>query len=126
MAQNRYAVPLYLQAISLLIPSTSSKDGSVIPPENRCRGIVAPYQISHTYYLLTDYFAILPGAMLMNNLSSLFLSSNANVAQARAWATKALEVTEKAREGTRNPEPVPECESVIAAVLFNLGMLSEV
>ncbi|KDQ13333.1 hypothetical protein BOTBODRAFT_175646 [Botryobasidium botryosum FD-172 SS1] len=97
-----YAVPLYLQAISLLIPPTAKEDGTSVTPENRCRG-----------------------AMLMNNLASLLVSSNASVPQARAWAAKAFEVTLKARKDVPGEERLLECEHVLVAALFNLGMLDE-
>lgn len=65
----------------------------------------------------------------MNNLASLFASPPTNsTSQARLWALKALSITEAARaeEEKRANKPVEECEHVLAAILFNLGMLHEV
>lgn len=77
------------------------------------------------------------GASLMNNLSSLFATpppgsgTKSNIPQAKAWASKALEVVEKARteggSGTNSgSEDVIGCDQVLSTVLFNMGMLCEV
>jgi hypothetical protein len=66
----------------------------------------------------------------MNNLSSLFAISPENIAQAKSWALKAVEMAEKAKDEAngrgKRGEKIEECENVLAAALFNLGMLNEV
>ncbi|KAG8913655.1 hypothetical protein FRC02_005362 [Tulasnella sp. 418] len=72
----------------------------------------------------------------MNNLASLFATPtpahrNVNIPQAKAWASKALEIVTKARESyvVKSTNQLTEdqmlCEETVAVVLFNLGMLSE-
>ncbi|QRV90672.1 TPR-2 domain protein [Ceratobasidium sp. AG-Ba] len=107
-----YAVPLYLQAISILLPP--SKSTSRAPSiTDRCRG-----------------------AMLMNNLAEIFAtptsSKKANLEQATAWAKKGLAVAQKARSEIKPnadkkapDDPTSICESVLAVLVYNLGMLSE-
>ncbi|KIO16749.1 hypothetical protein M407DRAFT_33591 [Tulasnella calospora MUT 4182] len=105
-----YAVPLYVHAISTLLPppnaTTSGLFSSTPSPSigDRCKA-----------------------ATLMNNLSSLFASMTpVNVPQATSWAQKALEVAQKAEgESKSASEERLECQTVIAVVLFNLGMLNE-
>ncbi|KAG8990174.1 hypothetical protein FRB90_001874, partial [Tulasnella sp. 427] len=105
-----YAVPLYLNAISTLLPPQDKTTGGLFtftsPPSiaDRCKA-----------------------ATLMNNLSSLFASTTpVNIPQATAWAQKALEVAQKAEgESKRGSEDCLECQHVVAVVLFNLGMLNE-
>ncbi|KAG9075431.1 hypothetical protein FRC06_010086, partial [Ceratobasidium sp. 370] len=75
--RSDYAVPLYLQALSILLPP--SKSTSRTPTiADRCRG-----------------------ALVMNNLAEIFAtptsSRKANVEQATAWAKKGLAVAQKAR-----------------------------
>lgn len=78
----------------------------------------------------------------MNNLAEIFAKSSssrkANVEQATAWAKKGLAVAQKARseiilDSTGNSklkssgdDPTSICESVLAVLVYNLGMLSEV
>jgi hypothetical protein len=74
----------------------------------------------------------------MNNLAEIFAtptsSRKVNLEQATAWAKKGLAVAQKARgEIVPNPtgksfgdDPTPICESVLAVLVYNLGMLSEV
>ncbi|KAG8704247.1 hypothetical protein FRC08_002339, partial [Ceratobasidium sp. 394] len=106
-----YAVPLYLQALSILLPP--SKSTSRTPTiTDRCRG-----------------------ALLMNNLAEIFAtptsSRKANIEQATAWAKKGLAVAQKARgeivsnKKQSSDDPTPICESVLAVLVYNLGMLSE-
>ncbi|KAG8728991.1 hypothetical protein FRC12_021334, partial [Ceratobasidium sp. 428] len=107
-----YAVPLYLQAISILLPPKSTNRAPTIT--DRCRG-----------------------AMLMNNLAEIFAtptaSRKANIEQATAWAKKGLAVAQKARgeiaantgKKSSSDDPTPVCESVLAVLVYNLGMLSE-
>ncbi|KAJ1311850.1 hypothetical protein OPQ81_010311 [Rhizoctonia solani] len=110
-----YAVPLYLQALSILLPP--SKNSNRTPTiVDRCRG-----------------------ALLMNNLAEIFASPSpsrkANIEQATAWAKKGLAVAQKARgeippdsskKKAHSPDdPLTTCESVLAVLMYNLGMLSE-
>ncbi|CAE6344273.1 unnamed protein product [Rhizoctonia solani] len=113
--RSDYAVPLYLQAISILLPPSKSQTRapSIL---DRCRG-----------------------ALLMNNLAEIFASPSpsrkANIEQATAWAKKGLGVAQKARgeippdssKKTANSpdDPLATCESVLAVLMYNLGMLSE-
>jgi hypothetical protein len=74
----------------------------------------------------------------MNNLAEIFAtptsSREVNLEQATAWAKKGLAVAQKARgeivpNSTGKPsdnDPTPICESVLAVLVYNLGMLSEV
>ncbi|KAI0052142.1 hypothetical protein FA95DRAFT_1553815 [Auriscalpium vulgare] len=99
-----FAVPLYLQAISLLIPPTASR--KVASPDDLCRG-----------------------AQLMSNLSELFMrgaSTAAKLHQAEAWARQALALIEKtkARSNSRSDE-LQICEQALAVTLFNLGAIRE-
>ncbi|KZT01242.1 uncharacterized protein LAESUDRAFT_664358 [Laetiporus sulphureus 93-53] len=99
-----YAVPLYLQAISILVPPTSSKRSSTI--EERCRG-----------------------AQLMNNLAELAIRDEPTATkrkQAEAWARQGLATIEKTKASARGDEEgLMLCEEALAAVLFNLGSLLE-
>ncbi|KAJ4467742.1 hypothetical protein C8J55DRAFT_438603 [Lentinula edodes] len=90
-----FAMPLYLQAISLLIPPAPKKSTL----EDRCRG-----------------------AQLMGNLSEMIMRrppSSDTLVQAEAWASQALAVTKKAR--AESSKPIDQCEEVYAAALFNLA-----
>lgn len=96
-----FAMPLYLQAISMLIPPPPKK----APVEDRCRG-----------------------AQLMTNLADLILRTDAEknpdkLHQAQAWAKKALAVVEDARRSSK--EEVPLCETALAVVFFNLATLAQ-
>ncbi|CAE6408119.1 unnamed protein product [Rhizoctonia solani] len=107
-----YAIPLYLQALSILLPPSKSQLRAPTITD-RCRG-----------------------ALLMNNLAELFASPSAsrkaNIEQATAWAKKGLAVAQKARgeitpnlSKTSADDPLMTCESVLAVLMYNLGMLSE-
>ncbi|KIK74463.1 hypothetical protein PAXRUDRAFT_835970 [Paxillus rubicundulus Ve08.2h10] len=105
-----YAMPLYLQAISLLL-SPKMENISI---EDRCQA-----------------------AQLMNNLSELIMRHPPSPEirhQAEAWVRQAYGVTERIREtplppkrwfssGDQNSREV--CNQVSGVVLFNLGMLRE-
>ncbi|KAI0066840.1 hypothetical protein BV25DRAFT_1795961 [Artomyces pyxidatus] len=96
-----YAVPLYLQAISLLVPPMNS--GKSASPEELCRG-----------------------AQLMSNLSDLFMRgarTTATLHQAEAWARQALSLIEKTRSKSGNGIDI--CEQAFAVTLFNLGSIRE-
>lgn len=78
----------------------------------------------------------------MNNLAEIFAKSSssrkADIDQATAWAKKGLAVAQKARSEivpettgkskakTSEDDPTSICESVLAVLVYNLGMLSEV
>ncbi|KAJ4464927.1 hypothetical protein J3R30DRAFT_3317628 [Lentinula aciculospora] len=90
-----FAMHLYLQAISLLIPPAPEKSS----PEDRCRG-----------------------AQLMGNLSEMIMRrppTPETLHQAEAWASQALAVTRKARADAG--KPIAQCEEVYAATLYNLA-----
>ncbi|KAJ6487879.1 hypothetical protein C8R45DRAFT_994729 [Mycena sanguinolenta] len=94
-----YAIPLYIQGISLLVPD----DGTKSPPEDMCQG-----------------------AQLMNNIAELLVRGNLTPerqAQAETWAHKALSLLSSGRKNTK--EPIPTCELALCAALFNAGMLRE-
>jgi len=99
-----YAMPLYLQAISLLMPDSPGQPASL---ENRCRG-----------------------AQIMNNLSSLIMSkppTHATQTQAELWARKSAAVCgqeiNNAKKGDKNQLSV--CETTLAVALFNVASLRE-
>ncbi|KAF5373204.1 hypothetical protein D9757_010564 [Collybiopsis confluens] len=94
-----FAMPLYLQAISLLIPPAPKKSSA----EDRCRG-----------------------AQLMMNLSELIMRGQPTpqvLHQTESWATQALGVTKKARRELSKPADL--CEEVYAAALFNVATFRE-
>ncbi|THU86559.1 hypothetical protein K435DRAFT_782822 [Dendrothele bispora CBS 962.96] len=94
-----YAMPLYLQAISLLIPPVPK----TATPEEKCRG-----------------------AQLMGNLSELIMRQPPSpdvLHQAEAWASQALAVVKKARAESK--AVIPGCEEVYAAALFNVATFRE-
>ncbi|KAI0319235.1 hypothetical protein OF83DRAFT_1111472 [Amylostereum chailletii] len=96
-----FAVPLYLQAVSLLIPPPDSH--KVATSDELCKG-----------------------ALLMSNMSELFMRGAAtpeSMHQAEAWAGKALSIV----EGTRAKAgvPVDTCEQVLAVTLFNIASIHE-
>ncbi|OJA11845.1 hypothetical protein AZE42_04058 [Rhizopogon vesiculosus] len=106
-----YAMPLYLQAISLLLPPNAQN----VPVEDRCRA-----------------------AQIMNNLSELIMRRPPKPevrAQAEAWARQALGVIERAQVQPRSShwfgwgKPAEDerevCEQALGVVLFNLGSLRE-
>ncbi len=119
-----YAVPLYLQTLSILLPPSSPSTPSPTASE-RCKA-----------------------GLVMNNLSQLL--SGSNVKDATKWALKGLEVTDKtvqlacfesapqqqAAEGKKGVEVVQstqertqevrtECLGVKLTLLYNLGVLSD-
>lgn len=106
-----YAVPLYLQAISLLLPRKENN----VSVEHQCRA-----------------------AQLMNNLSELIMRRPPTPevrAQAEAWAHQALGIIERAQAQPRSPQwfgwgqPADDgreiCEQALGVVFFNLGSLRE-
>ncbi|EPQ50123.1 hypothetical protein GLOTRDRAFT_82573 [Gloeophyllum trabeum ATCC 11539] len=99
-----YAMTLYLQAISILMPPAGS--GTSASTEDSCRA-----------------------AQLMSNLSELIMRGAPTpdkLHQAEAWAQQALAVINKTTKTHRgNPEQIAGCEHALAAVLFNLGSLRE-
>ncbi|KAI6124575.1 hypothetical protein EDD16DRAFT_556538 [Pisolithus croceorrhizus] len=106
-----YAMPLYLQAISLLLPPGMQN----VSIQDRCEA-----------------------AQLMNNLSELIMRRPPTPEirhQAEAWARKALDVIEGAgkmplpRSGwfgySEDTSARSTCDQVLGVVLFNIGMLRE-
>ncbi|TFK49177.1 hypothetical protein OE88DRAFT_1663615 [Heliocybe sulcata] len=99
-----YAMTLYLQAISILMPPAGS--GNTTSAEDSCRA-----------------------AQLMSSLSELIMRRTPtpeNLHQAEAWAQQALAVVNKTVKTARgDPEQIAGCEAALGAVLFNLGSLRE-
>ncbi|THH19114.1 hypothetical protein EW146_g1984 [Bondarzewia mesenterica] len=97
--KTEYAIPLYLQAISLLVPPPNSGKTSSA------------------------------GAQLMSNLSELLMRGSPTpqkLHQADAWARQALSVIEKTQKNSRGPPgDLETCEQALAATLFNLASLRE-
>jgi hypothetical protein len=67
------------------------------------------------------------GAMMMNNMASILAtppdgSLKEDQVLAQKLVKQALEMVEKARGNGANPE----CERVLVAVLYNMGLMSEV
>ncbi|KAG6876858.1 hypothetical protein C0992_011531 [Termitomyces sp. T32_za158] len=94
-----FAMPLYLQAISVLVPP-SPEDTT---DEERCRG-----------------------AQLMANLSELIIRNQAKpteeiLRQAEAWALKGLQITMRAKE--KLPHIDSTCELAFAVTLYNVAAL---
>ncbi|KAH9915762.1 hypothetical protein B0H21DRAFT_326380 [Amylocystis lapponica] len=99
----QYAIPLYLQAISLLVPPASAKRRTTT--EEKCRG-----------------------AELMNNLSELSLRGPPTPEKrdrAEQWARQALSTIERTKASAAGDADLTTCETALAAVLFNLGSLLE-
>ncbi|KAH7905328.1 hypothetical protein BJ138DRAFT_1164970 [Hygrophoropsis aurantiaca] len=113
-----YAMPLYLQAISLLLPPPTSPQAANITVEDRCRA-----------------------AQLMNNLSELIMRSPPSpeiIHQAESWARQALGTIERAEAdaekskrswfgsgNSADKDGKELCEEVLGVVLYNLGSLKE-
>lgn len=113
-----YAVPLYLQTLSILLPPTNQSTRSPTASE-RCKA-----------------------GLIMNNLSQLL--SGSNVKDATKWALKGLDITDKTVQlaGFESPstsgqkevvqsseertqEVKYECLGVKLTLLYNLGVLSD-
>ncbi|KAF8633509.1 hypothetical protein AX15_001416 [Amanita polypyramis BW_CC] len=105
-----YALPLFLQAVSFLIPLPPQTS----PAADRCRG-----------------------AQTMSTISELIMRanpSNEGIAQAESWSRKALDITTDTKKkleqesrkwfsGVSGTDPV--CEVALAVSLFNIGVLRE-
>ncbi|KAF4613998.1 hypothetical protein D9613_007552 [Agrocybe pediades] len=98
-----YALPLYLQAISILIPPTPN----VSPVDDKCRG-----------------------AQLMGNMAELMVRnlhrSNVtaeSIGQAESWARKGLDVVTAARKVS--PIKFDVCEEAYALLLYNVAMIRD-
>jgi len=92
-----YAMPLMLQAVSILIPPPPQES----TPEDRCRG-----------------------AQLMTSISEMIIRNNLSretVQQAEQWAMKGLEVVVATRKASK--EPIGICEVAYAVQLFNMASL---
>ena len=127
---ERYAMPLYLQAISLLLPPNMEN----VNIEDRCEGASA-----RLLCLVLSPTRHLPvAAQLMNNLSELIMRRPPSPEirhQAEAWARQAYGLIECVQEtplprrgwfssGSEQSREV--CDQVLGVVLFNLGTLREV
>ncbi|SAM77547.1 uncharacterized protein UBRO_01815 [Ustilago bromivora] len=114
-----YAVPLYLQTLSILLPPTNTANNHSSTASERCKA-----------------------GLIMNNLSQLLSSSN--IKDATKWALKGLDITDKtvqlagfeASSSTglkevvqsteeRTQEVKHECLGVKLTLLYNLGVLSD-
>ncbi|KAJ2919874.1 hypothetical protein MD484_g568, partial [Candolleomyces efflorescens] len=94
-----YAMPLYLQAISILIPPPPQ----VSSAEDQCRA-----------------------SQLMGNISELILRTRndpESLVQAESWATKGLEVASRVRKSTLVKHP--SCEVAYAYMLYNLAAIRD-
>ncbi|KAJ9111710.1 hypothetical protein QFC19_001070 [Naganishia cerealis] len=106
--EHELANPLYVQAISTLLP-TSPEQAKVTgkpPVQDRCQAV-----------------------MLMNSLSSSMLNppSSNNIKAAKAWSLRALQLVDQALNETISDEKLQAaCERARIVTEFNLGMLSEV
>ncbi|KAG6808830.1 hypothetical protein H0H92_002744 [Tricholoma furcatifolium] len=94
-----FAMPLYLQAISVLVPSPPQESTD----EERCRG-----------------------AQLMANLSELIIRDHPKpsediLRQAEAWAVQGLHITMQAKDKLSTVNPT--CELAFAVALFNVAAL---
>ena len=95
-----YAMPLYLQAISILIPPPPQ----VTSADDQCRA-----------------------AQLMGNIAELILRTSmepASVEQAESWVNKGLEVASRVRKSTFRTHSI--CEHAYAMMLYNLAMIRDV
>ncbi|KAF8740058.1 hypothetical protein AX14_008965 [Amanita brunnescens Koide BX004] len=105
---DEYALPLFLQAISFLIPPPPKTS----PAVNRCQG-----------------------AQTMSSISDLIIRVNPTsdgIVQAESWSRKALDITTDARSKLRQesskwfsstPKTDPTCEFALAVSLYNIGVL---
>ncbi|KIY64987.1 hypothetical protein CYLTODRAFT_380096, partial [Cylindrobasidium torrendii FP15055 ss-10] len=96
-----FALTLYLQAISILIPPPPKES----PAEDKCRG-----------------------AMMMGHLVDLILRKPGKLTpekhhQADAWAKQGLMVIQKTRKESQ--EMVPLCEVAYSSALFNVGLMRQ-
>lgn len=113
-----FAMPLYLQAVSILIPPPPQETS----PENKCRGEWDVVSI-----LETTLTICLSGAQMMGNIANLILESGTSpelIQQAESWANKGLEVASAVRNSSRTKHEA--CEIAYAFMLFNLGRIREV
>lgn len=123
-----YAMPLYLQTISLLLPPPQVRQQEPSTGD-KCHAatIVRIYQcmvqetVTHTLRLQ------------MNNLSSLIASAPkapsqniSQTAQAVAWANKSAEIASMAMSGATGAVSLQEaeqCKPTLTVAYYNLGML---
>lgn len=94
-----YAMPLFLQAISILMPPAPEKAAA----EDQCRA-----------------------AQLMGNLAELILRTKNDpdaLMQAESWAKKGLDIASRTRKSTIVKHPV--CEASYAFMLYNLAMIRD-
>ena len=127
---DRYAMPLYLQAISLLLPPNMVN----VNIEDRCEGT----STSFPRLILSPTWHLPVAAQLMNNLSELIMRRPPSPEirhQAEAWARQAYGLIERVREtplprrgwfSSSSEQSREVCDQVLGVVLFNLGTLREV
>jgi len=100
--KQEYAVPLYLSALSILLPPNSHQTSS----ETKCQG-----------------------AHIMNSLASSLAQaaspSPERLSQAETWAKKAIAVVDAAKASEKDSEVLQQCNGVLVAALFNMGSLKE-
>ncbi|TFK18264.1 hypothetical protein FA15DRAFT_675406 [Coprinopsis marcescibilis] len=131
-----YAMPLYLQAVSILIPPPPQRSST----DDQCRAAQLMGSISE---LILRSAASAPSNAPSTSLfdsgsqtpddsssfSSVFSSKQEasynpeTLVQAESWARKGLEVAKRARNSTFITHPT--CEIAFASMLFNLAVLKE-
>ncbi|TCD67416.1 hypothetical protein EIP91_012388 [Steccherinum ochraceum] len=102
--KQEWAVPLYLSALSVLLPANTSRD---VPPETKCQG-----------------------AHIMNSLAASLAaqestSAAARISQSEKWAEKAIALVNSAKSSNLDAEVSSYCDAVLVAALFNMGSLKE-
>ena len=124
---TRYALPLFLQAVSFLIPPPPK----ISPAVNRCQGSC------FAWFMITT-MTLHPGAQTMSSISDLIIRVNPTsdgIAQAESWSRKALDITNDTRDKLRHesskwfsksPKTDPACEFALAVSLYNIGVLRAV
>lgn len=124
-----YAMPLYLQAISILIPSSPESPQASI--EDRCRAAQLMSNLSEL--LIRARYRFQNRRKLDPLTSTAVVHSDgdmepaAMLTQAEKWAVKALELSKNAREeGSKKQQPDPTCEVAFAVALFNVATLRRI
>lgn len=112
-----YAMPLMLQAVSILIPPSPQES----TPEDKCRGK------SGCLFSSFSLIKSMLGAQLMTSISEMIVRNKLTretVQQAEQWAMKGLEVVVTTRKASK--EPIGICEVSYAVQLFNMASLRAV
>jgi len=100
-----YAMPLYVQAIHLLMPNSSPTQS--LPVDDKCRA-----------------------AQIMNNISSLIMSktpTQATLTQAESWARTSMTLCDQeiSTAKKRDKDQLSVCETTLAVAMFNLASMRE-